>query len=127
MALSKNGVQEKPQLHRLVAFAFIGPCPVGKEVDHVDGDRTNNHVRNLEYVTRSENNLRAYKLGLKTGNWPRLRGSEHGRAKLTEGDVRAIRRAHSKNPDNVALATEHGVSLSTIEAIVYRRTWKHLV
>ena len=42
-------------VHRLVAEAFIGPCPVGQEVRHKDGSRTNNRADNLEYGTRSEN------------------------------------------------------------------------
>jgi hypothetical protein len=42
-------------IHRIVAEAFI-PNPKGKpEVDHIDTDRTNNHVDNLRWVTRSEN------------------------------------------------------------------------
>jgi hypothetical protein len=42
-------------VHRLVADAFIGPCPSGHEVDHLDCDKTNNTPGNLEYVTRAEN------------------------------------------------------------------------
>ena len=42
--------------HRLVARAFIGPCPPGHEVCHIDGTR-NNHVTNLRYGTRSENTM----------------------------------------------------------------------
>ena len=42
-------------VHTLVALAFIGPKPDGKEVDHIDKDRTNNYYKNLRYVTRKEN------------------------------------------------------------------------
>jgi len=42
-------------VHRLVMLAFVGPCPPGHEVDHIDGDRANNWLPNLEYVTRTEN------------------------------------------------------------------------
>lgn len=42
-------------VHRLVAEAFLGPCPVGHEIDHRDATPTNNRVTNLEYVTHSEN------------------------------------------------------------------------
>lgn len=43
------------KVHRLVAAAFIGPCPEGLEVRHLDGDPANNHVSNLRYGTHSEN------------------------------------------------------------------------
>lgn len=41
-------------VHRLVAEAFHGPCPLGYEVDHVNGDKLDNRAVNLEYVTRCE-------------------------------------------------------------------------
>jgi len=51
-----NGSESRRyMLHRLVAGAFIGPCPDGHEVNHKDGDPSNNSVTNLEYVTPKEN------------------------------------------------------------------------
>jgi len=50
-------------LHSLVAEAFIGPCPIGYEVLHIDGTRTNNRVDNLRYGTRHENIMDAVKHG----------------------------------------------------------------
>lgn len=47
-------------IHDLVAEQFIGPRPEGMDIDHVDGNRSNNHYTNLEYVTRQENIRRAW-------------------------------------------------------------------
>lgn len=47
-------------IHGLVAEAFLGPRPEGYQVDHKDGNRSNNHVSNLEYVTHRENIKRAW-------------------------------------------------------------------
>ncbi len=62
--LTKDKKGYRRYLHRLVAKAFI---PNEKEqVNHKDGNKLNNHVDNLEWVTRSENALHAYKTGLIT-------------------------------------------------------------
>lgn len=55
--LHAEGKRAKCYIHRAVAEAFIGECPTGKEVRHLDGDARNNSVENLAYGTRSENML----------------------------------------------------------------------
>jgi hypothetical protein len=51
--------------HSIVAECFLGVRPVGYTVNHVDGDKMNNCVSNLEYVSREENYIHALKNGLK--------------------------------------------------------------
>ncbi len=46
--------------HRLVWFHFRGPIPPGLQVNHIDGDPTNNHPGNLELVTPHQNSLHRY-------------------------------------------------------------------
>ncbi|WP_141214748.1 MULTISPECIES: NUMOD4 motif-containing HNH endonuclease [unclassified Rhodococcus (in: high G+C Gram-positive bacteria)] len=50
------GSKDHGYVHILVAEAFIGPCPVGLEVAHNDGDPRNNSLTNLRYATPGENN-----------------------------------------------------------------------
>ena len=56
-------------VHRLVLEHFVGPCPVGMECHHIDHDKSNNHVSNLEWVTHSENILRSFTEGGRKGYW----------------------------------------------------------
>lgn len=61
--LSKNNNSWVVSVHALVALAFLGPCPDGREIDHVNGDCRDNRLANLEYVTHQENQRRAYAMG----------------------------------------------------------------
>jgi len=55
VGLRANGIRSQLLVHRLVLSAFVGPCPDGKQVNHIDEDRSNNNLYNLEYVTAKEN------------------------------------------------------------------------
>lgn len=61
---SKSGVRKCPKVHRLVGLAFVKNIENKPQINHIDGDKTNNNVKNLEWVTNSENQLHAYRLGL---------------------------------------------------------------
>ena len=66
--LSMNGAKENCRIHKLVAAAFMGICPEGKEVNHRNGTKTDNRLENLEYVTRSQNHFHAFQNGLMVPN-----------------------------------------------------------
>jgi len=127
------------RVHQLVAAAFIGEKPRGHEINHKNGNSTDNRPENLEYCTKSENIRHSiHVLGnptppsganhnSKTSPETFPRGVKHGNAKLNDAKVRAIRKAYQSGevsqPD---LAREYGVSLKAIWMIVNGVTWKHV-
>lgn len=62
VCLRKEGTRKTYTVHRLIMRTFIGEPPEGKnEVDHIDGNRENNRLDNLEYVSKQENYMRMVK------------------------------------------------------------------
>ena len=110
------------RVHRLVAEAFI-PNPNGfREVNHIDGNKQNNSVKNLEWCTHSENMIHAYQTGLEQ---PRC-GEQHHAHKLTEDAVKYIKQLYVKRDKEfgaVALAKKFNVDRTTIHDIVRGKTW----
>ena len=64
VGLLKNGKRKYFAVHRLVASAFIPNPNNYEQVDHLDGNKLNNNVDNLEWVSAKENTNRAWKKGL---------------------------------------------------------------
>ncbi len=65
VALSFNGIAKENRIHRLLALSYL-PNPENKcDVNHIDGNKSNNDLSNLEWATRSENVKHAFKNGLK--------------------------------------------------------------
>ena len=62
--LSKNNVPKMFTVHKLVANAFIKNTQNKPQINHIDGNKANNEVGNLEYCTNRENQLHAFKTGL---------------------------------------------------------------
>ena len=107
-------------IHRLVARAFIGSCPDGMEVNHIDGDKENNDVGNLEYVTRSDNIRHAYQLGLRS-----QAGENNNQAILTQKDVEQIRKEYIpyKKPLRI-FAKRYGISCQAVHLIIQGKNWQ---
>lgn len=62
--LSKDRIQKWYLVHRLKAIVFIPNIENKEQVNHIDGNKSNNDLSNLEWVTRSENMRHAYRIGL---------------------------------------------------------------
>ncbi len=116
----EHGVRTTRSMHRVVAEAWYGLCPPGKEVNHIDGVRSNNAPANLEYVTHSANIRDAV-------SRLRDRGELFSGAKLDAGKVRSIRQRYAGGESGAAIARSHGLHRTTITAITRGETWRHLV
>ena len=120
---AKTNKTDRVYLHRLVASAFIDN-PLNKPcINHKDGNKLNNSVDNLEWVTHQENNIHEYETGLCKGP----RGELCGTHKLTEKQVLTIRNCISENIlTRNELAKMFGVCRGTITSVYLRTNWKHI-
>jgi hypothetical protein len=118
--LARGGKKTICKIRRLVLEAFVGPCPEGMVACHNDGDRANNDLSNLRWDTQKANADDTLRHGT------RAKGSRCRASKLAEDDVLEIRRMRAEGVLTCELASRFGVSKKNVEAIVSRRSWRHL-
>lgn len=119
--LSKDDISRTHTVHKLVAEAFIHPRIGNMTINHKDGNKRNNSVNNLEYLSVKDN----IHHNMPSGNY--LVGEKHYRAKMKESQVLEIRRKYQGTRKSlVELSNEYGVSTHSISAIVYRINWRHI-
>lgn len=120
---NNNRKRKKFNIHKLVAHYFIGLCPEWHEINHIDGNKENNKLWNLEYVTRSENAKHAYRLGLRDN-----KGENHPSNKLREEGILEIRRLYKSGSfTQKRIGQMFNVSKFTVSDIIRNKTWKHVV
>lgn len=119
--ITKEKVKNQ-QLHRLIANAFI-PNPDNKlYVNHIDSNRENNSLNNLEWVTFEENVKHGYKSGYASN-----KGSNNGFSVLTEKQVLEMRSKRENDKLTYQqLATQYNVSYGCVAGIIQRKNWKHI-
>lgn len=116
-----NGKFKRFGVHRLIAITFI-PNPENKpQVNHKDGDKHNNSVTNLEWVTRSENQKHRF-CELHHSHF----GEKNTQAKLTEAKVRDIVKFKHLGLGLGYLSDMFSVSKQTICDIMAGRSWSHV-
>ncbi len=108
------------RVHRLVLLVFVGPCPPGMGCRHLNGNPADNRLENLAWGTHTENMADRNRHGNYT------RGSRHFNAKLTEDDVRLMRRLKQDGWSLGRLTRLFGISKTTVAQIVKGKFWKHV-
>lgn len=108
-------------VHRAVATAFLQNPYNLPEINHLDGNKQNNRIENLEWCDRSHNLKHAYGINLRNA-----KGENNARAKLTDSDVKYIRSHYirgDKSHGAKALSKKFGVAHQTICAVVSGQNW----
>lgn len=120
--LWKRGNYSTKLVHRLVSNAFI-PNPENKpQVNHIDGNKANNIVSNLEWNTNTENIQHAYDNKLILGN----SGEKNGRCVTNHDTVCGIITLLQKCESRKNIAETFGVTIHIVNNIKNRKSWKHL-
>lgn len=122
VSLTKDRICSSLRIHRLVCDAFLPSDEYKPDVNHKDGNKENNHLENLERVSRSENMLHAIQNNLTSAF-----GNSHPRAILTAEKVREIRKRYSEGERQADLARAFHTSDRNIWEIVKNRTWKSIL
>lgn len=121
-----KGKIKRSLVHRLVADAFIPRPKWATEINHIDGNKGNNSVSNLEWSSRSHNIRHAFNSGLARS----LRGDDNPTSKLSEDQVREIKKILREAQPYIgmvkAIAQKYGVVPEAISAIKHGKNWKHV-
>jgi hypothetical protein len=115
--LAKEGVNKRIMNHVLVAKSFLKNPNNKRTVNHIDCNKLNNNLSNLEFSTDSENQIHASKNGLKP------KGEKHVNSKIKSKDVLYIRNSSKTCKE---LGEMFNISFQTVSKIKLKKTWKHL-
>ncbi|WP_430815185.1 NUMOD4 motif-containing HNH endonuclease [Carboxylicivirga sp. RSCT41] len=114
-----NGKWKDHYIHRLVASAFVKNPDNKPQVNHKDGIKSNNHVDNLEWVTRQENLRHCVELGLKGGK-------KYGK-RLSKEEVIDIRLLVEANEESkTSIAQYFGITYVQLFNIINKKCWKNI-
>lgn len=119
VGLYANDALKTRKVHRLVAETFIPNHHYKPEVNHINGDKADNRIENLEWCTSSENVRHAFRIGLKDA-----KGASNSRSKLTHEDVVAIRMAQDMSLKE--LSDKYGVCQAQISGVRRGKSWNHI-
>lgn len=119
--LCKNGIRNKRTLHRIVAEAFFGKCPANMECAHIDGNKFNNHVSNLEWKTHLDNEKD------KIVHGTLLSGKNHPNARIGIKLANLIRKDYANNKITYKqLAAKYNLCLNSVAMIIRNESWSNL-
>lgn len=109
----RNGKIEWRTVHSVVCRAFIGPRPTKLQINHIDGNKANNSIANLEYVTGSENIRHAIRTGLK----PVLVGEKHGNSVYSTEQIASVKMMARQGVSSREISKSLSVKIATVKQV----------
>jgi hypothetical protein len=123
-----NSKTVNKKVHRLVSETFIDNPYNYPHINHIDGNKANNHYSNLEWCTSSQNSIHAFKTGLRVAPIYNREEENNNNSKLSAQQVKEIRSKYiSYKYSAKKLALEYNVSESCITHILNNTSWKENV
>ncbi len=116
--LRVSGRPKTVKVHRLVALAFIPNPEDLREVNHIDGNKLNNSVNNLQWVSHADNMRHAFSNGLCN-----IKGEFNGRSKLRRPEVKSIKKQIAAGRLQKDIAKDFNVVVQTISKIKNGQCW----
>lgn len=117
VVMMRDGIRLTVQIHRAVAYAFVGPRPEGIVIDHINMNKQDNRAINLRYVTPLENTAVCKTMFLGEGG---------PNTKLTESIVRAIRDSRRTGRPYYKIADDFDLAKSHVMRICKGQSWPHI-
>lgn len=125
--LCKEKNRKTFRVHRVIWQAFNGPIEGRLEVNHINSDRGDNRLCNLELMTRSQNSAYAYSHNARPRQAPRMvKGSKTYNAKITEEAVPVMRELARQGMTYREIGERYGVTMSVAYRCVIGKTWRHV-
>lgn len=131
VGLKHNGRTVVHLVHRLLALCFLPNADGKPQVNHIDGDKLNNSLGNLEWCTDAENKRHAYSIGLMPRSTDRQREARHkladkmiaARRRFSDHDMAAIRYARQNGASCRSIGQSYGCSHSIISRICTNQSY----
>lgn len=127
--LDSEGNKKRYTVHTLVANAYCDKPEGNVQVNHINGDKTDNSASNLEWVTASENRKHAWSTGLQTATEAHIesaRKAGKSRRMFTEEQVRNIRKLYTMEFTQRVIAEMFDTSQAVIQYITSGKTYSEV-
>jgi len=119
--LTKDGISKDFLVHRLVAISFKGTIEGSPHVNHIDGNKQNNKLDNLEWCNTFENMQHAFDIGLVDN-----RGIKSPNNKYSEAQILLVKKLLQEGHSNVTISKMTGVNRTTVYRVKIGKQWSHL-